>query len=376
MNLRHLLVRILILPTWLALTAGLVDEARAEGRAGVVEWSDGRSQAGAISLTPGSFIRLFDGQQQTSLRLEDVVELTVTIEKEELAEGFFFPEPGKAAKEKTGEVFPVRYFQTRLTMGDGRLITGHVFTTVFYLETAENTEKVVLLAKQTGLNRQKLTDVVYPTSIRFNVPPASAAAARIDLKLAELPEVRRIVAVVKPALGFLRADQEAGSKTSWTVPSGDPAGVIFAAECADGLHVAWPAPKPEDAPAQQAVTATLQVMDDFYDTRTLLASTFDAETGDVYGIVYMRRVGKSHGMKADTQPWSVVVLHWQFEPEEKKATLLNRVTLATGRKATTAEAPRVFAEAGLLKTITLATTPNAASSAATAPVGSTTSAQP
>ena len=359
MNLRRLLVRILILPTWLAVAAGLAAEARAEGRAGTVKWSDGRSQTGAISLTPGSFIRLFDGQQQTSLRLEDVAELSVTIEKEELAEGFFFPEPGKAAKEKTGEVFPVRYFQARLTMGDGRLITGHVFTTVFYLETADNTEKVVLLAKQTGLNRQKLTDVVYPTSIRFDAPPAGAAAARIDLRLAGLPDIRRIVAVVKPALGFLRAEPVAESKTAWTVPSGDPAGVIFAVECADGLHVAWPAPKPEDAPAQQAVTATLKVMDDFYDTRTLLASTYDAETGDVYGIVYMRRAGKSHGMAADTQPWSVVVLHWQFEPEEKKATLLNRVTLSTGRKATTAEAPRVFAETGLLNAITLATAASA-----------------
>ena len=117
-------------------------------------------------------------------------------------------------------------------------------------------------------------------------------------------------------------------------------------------------------------------MDDFYDTRTLLTSTFEAETGEVYGIVYMRRAGKSHGMKADTQPWSVVVLHWQFEPEEKKATLLNRVTLATGRKATAAETPRVLAEAGLMKTITLAAPANAASSASSAPVGNPPPAQP
>ena len=93
-------------------------------------------------------------------------------------------------------------------------------------------------------------------------------------------------------------------------------------------------------------------MDDFYDQRTLLASTYDAETGDVYGLVYLHREAKSHGMKADTQPWSVVVLRWQYEADTQKVTLLNRVLLTTGRKATTAVAPRVLAEAALLNALT------------------------
>ena len=54
-------------------------------------------------------------------------------------------------------------------------------------------------------------------------------------------------------------------------------------------------------------------------------------------------------MSADKQPWSVVILRWQFDAVEKKATLLNRVTLASGRKAASADAPRVFADAKLLK---------------------------
>ena len=348
MNPRRFLFWMLLLTACLAGVAGV---ARADGRAGIVEWSDARKLTGAISLTPGSLIRLFDGKEQTSLRLEDIREISMTIEKEELAEGFFFPEPGKAIKEKTGEVFPVRYYQARVTMGDGREITGHIFTTVLYVETPDNTEKVVLLAKQTGLNGQKLADVVYPTAIRFSAAPTDATTARIDLRGAGLPEIRRIVAVVKPALGFLHAQPEPGMKAVWTVPSGDPAGVLFAVECSDGLHVAWPAATAEDKMPAETVAASLKVMEDFYDTRTLLATFYDAEAGDVYGVVYMFRAGETHSFGADKQPWSVVILRWQYDADEKKATLLNRVTLSTGRKAASADAPKVFADAKLLKYI-------------------------
>lgn len=347
MNLR-LLFWMMFLPTGFAAVVGV---ARADGRKGTVEWSDAHKLTGAISLTPGSFIRLFDGKEQTSLRLDDIREISMTIEKEELAEGFFFPEPGKAIKEKTGEVFPVRYYQARVTMGDGREITGHIFTTVLYVETPDNTEKVVLLAKQTGLNGQKLVDVIYPTAIRFAAAATDATTSRIDLRGTGLPEIHRIVAVVKPALGFLHAQPDLGMKAIWTLPSGDPTSVLFAVECSDGLHVAWPAATLEDKVPTETVAASLKVMEDFYDTRIMLATFYDAEAGDVYGIVYMFRAGKSYGMSADKQPWSVVILRWQYDVDEKKATLLNRVTLSTGRKAASADAPKVFADEKLLKYI-------------------------
>ena len=46
----------------LMLAAG-VAFARAEGRPGVVEWSDGHKQTGAISLTAGKDLRVFYGGQ-------------------------------------------------------------------------------------------------------------------------------------------------------------------------------------------------------------------------------------------------------------------------------------------------------------------------
>ena len=118
-----------------------------------------------------------------------------------------------------------------------------------------------------------------------------------------------------------------------------------------GLFTRLAVVEAEDKMPAETVAASLKVMEDFYDTRTLLATFYDAEAGDVYGVVYMFRAGETHSFGADKQPWSVVILRWQYDADEKKATLLNRVTLSTGRKAASADAPKVFADAKLLKYI-------------------------
>ena len=324
--------------------------AHADGRPGSVEWSDGRKVAGAISLTSGKDLRLFTGTGQVSLSLAEVNEVRFTPEKEQMWEGFYFPNAGQATQVKTGEVYPIRYLQTQITLANGQVLAGHLFTTTFYVESDDGTEKIVVMAKQTGANGQKLTDLVYPTVVRFDAGTASAGSAQIDLTQAGFVPTHPPVIVARPDLTLLPI-QPAPGKPIWTVPA-DARQLFFSVEAADGIHVAWP--ETEAGPdMRQAVDNALKIMQDFYDDRTLLGCTADADAGDIYSLVMMKRVRKSLNgdatpLKADIIPWSLVILRWKYDPDQKKATLLNRVLLKIGRTNDNSPAPVVFKQAALL----------------------------
>jgi hypothetical protein len=327
--------------------------ARAEGRAGAVEWSDGHKLAGTISLTPGKDLRLLANDTQISLSLAEVKEIRFKAEKEEMREGYYFPNAGQATQAKTGEVYPVRYLQTEITLADGKVVEGHLVTTTFYVESDAATEKVVLMAKQTGADGQKLADLIYPTAIHFDAAAPSSGFSRIDLTLAGLAAPHPPVIVARPDLTLLPVRQEE-AKLVWTVASGNPGELLFSVEAGDGVHVAWPQVEADPA-IRQAVETGLATMHDFFDTRALLGCFADADAGDVYSLVMLKRVGKSvdgggNAIGADKIPWSLVILRWKYDPDQKKVTLLNRALLAIGGLGNN-PSPAVFKEPGLLRDI-------------------------
>jgi hypothetical protein len=324
--------------------------ARADGRPGSVEWSDGRKLSGALSLTPGKALRLFTATEQVELQLAEVKDIRFKVEKEEMQDGFYFPNAGQATQVKTGEVYPVRYLQTEITLADGKVLDGHLFTTMLYVETDDATEKVPLVAKQTGTNGEKLADLAYPTLVRFDSDAPAAGTVQIDLTHAGLTGIHQLVTVSKPDLALLPALQVAG-KQIWTVPLGDPNRLLFSVEAPDGVHVAWP-DKEADPVIQQAVATSLNVMRDFFDTRTLLGCFADTDEGDVYTLVMLGREGKTYSFDADKKPWSLVILRWKYDPDQKKTTLLNRVPLLTGRAEGNSQPPAVFKQPELLQAVT------------------------
>jgi hypothetical protein len=341
--------------------------ARAEGRPGSVEWSDGHKLVGAISLTPGKDLRLFTTTGQVSIQLAEVKELKFTPEKEETREGFYFPNAGQATQAKTGELYPTRSIQTEITLADGKVLDGHLFTTALYVETDANTEKVVLVAKQTGADGQKLADLIYPTMVSFDDAAKTVGSIQIDLSQAGYPAMHSPVVVSKPDLTLLPTQQVDG-KSAWTVPTDK--GVLFSVEASDGIHVLWPMdssmkqnglhaglptplyPPAEDDPViHQAVETSLKELQDFYDTRALLGCF--AEEDDVYSLVMMKRLGPTDSFKSDKIPWSLVILHWKYDPDAKKTTLLNRVSLAMGRaEGSNSPLPAVLKEPELARDIT------------------------
>jgi hypothetical protein len=324
--------------------------ARADGRAGSVEWSDGHKLAGAISLTPGKSLCLFTGAGQASLSLDEVKEIRFKPEKEEMWEGFYFPDAGRTTQVKTGEVYPIRYLQTQITLANGQIVEGHLFTTTLYVETDDDaTEKVVLMAKQTGANGQKLADLIYPTAIRFDTGAASAGSSQIDLTQAGFVLPHPPVILAQPDLAQPPMEQTPG-KPIWTVPVADPDRIIFAVEAGDGIHVAWPDTEADPA-VRQTMEGGLKMMQDFYDTRTLLGCFAEGDGSDIYSLVMMKRAGTTYSFSADKIPWSLAILRWKYDPEQKKVMLLNRVLLATGRAESNSPLPKVFKQPELLKDI-------------------------
>ena len=329
--------------------------ARADdARAGSVEWSDGHRLAGAISLTPGRSLHLFTGTGQVAVSLDEVKEIHFTSEKEEVWEGFYFPNAGQATRVKTGEIYPICYLQTEITLADGRVVVGYLFTTALYVETDDTTKKVVLAAKLTGAYGQKLADLVYPALVSFDAGAASGGSSQIDLTQAGFVLLHPPVILAQPDLAQPPMEQAPG-KPIWTVPVADPGKIIFAVGAADGIHVTWPGTEADPA-VRQTVKGALKVMQDFYDTRTLLGCFAGGDGSDIYSLVMMKRMGKS--VEADGSPsnpniiaWSLIMLRWKYDPEQKKVTLLNRVGLATGHAENSSPLPAVFKEPELLKDI-------------------------
>jgi hypothetical protein len=336
--------------------------------AGEVVWSDGHKLEGTVSLTPGKDLQMYTASGVVAVALPEVKAIHFKPEKEQMWEGFYFPNAGQATQIKTGEVYPIRYLATELTLADGKVLTGHLFTTVFYIETDDATQKVVMLAKQTGPNGTKLADLIYPTDIRMD--EAAADSTQIDLSQAGFVPTKPPVVMVEPELEQPPLTQTEG-KPIWTVPVADSSKVLFSVEAADGLHVAWPLgastgnEKPGDpAPLADvdpdisaAVRAALQVMQDFYDNRTLLGSFAAGDGNDIYSVVLLKRLGKSVNgagtpTATDITPWSVVLLRWKYDPDAKKVTLLSRVPLAIGRAKDGVGFPTVLREPTLLRDVT------------------------
>ncbi|MEI9998996.1 MAG: hypothetical protein WDO13_07405 [Verrucomicrobiota bacterium] len=337
--------------------------ARADGRAGTVEYSDGRALTGAVSLAPGKELRVFTGAAPVSVSLDTVKEIRFTVEKDEMREGFYFPNAGQATQAKTGDVYPVRYLAVVVTLADGTVVSGHLISTTLYVDGGDTVEKVVLLGKLTGQTGQKPGDIVYPARVRFDAGGAGAAAGavQIDLTQSGFVPTKSPVVLARPALTLLPASRS-GDKLVWTVPAASPGAVLFAVEAADGIHVAWPAePVPPDPELARMVSAALAGMHDFYDTRTLLGCFRDGD--EVGALVMLKRTGAVYEFSADKTPWSLVALHGNYDAAARKVALLDRTLIALGRAQDNSPPPAVLKQPELLRTI---------SAAAPAPAGSPT----
>jgi hypothetical protein len=265
-----------------------------------------------------------------------------------MQQGFYFPEAGQATQAKTNDIYPIRMIHTQITLPDGHVIEGHLFTTVLYVQDAQGAaQKVVLEAKQTGQDGQKLADLPYPTDITFT--DAAAATTHLDLSKENVPGAQPPVVISMPDLTPV-ALVAGTSPLTWSMPAPDPSKLFLSVQGTDGFHVGWPAQE-ADPSIVAAVQVGLHNMQDFYDTRDLLGTVADPNGEDIYTLVMACRKGVSYGMDANTIPWSLIVLHWKYDTDTNKANLVNRAPLGIGRGTAGTPTPPVLKNPALLNDI-------------------------
>ena len=283
--------------------------ALAGERPGKIEFSDHTILAGAISLTPGSELKIQAGQVVRVLDLERVLTLRFAPEREELERSWRFKEAGQTAKEFSGDPYPVRYLQTTVTLGNGEKISGHLYTTVLYVAEGDRVQKVILAAKQRGKPGENFQSLIYPQQISFDDSPAKAVA-QVTLKL-NLPDPGakpEVVGITRGALVRLEASP-GGEALRFTMPS--PLGQKFflAIKSQNRIRVGWP--KSADARLVVLVRSALANSEDFFDDRRVLGAFLNQTNSEIYSLILAVRKGETTLNETRSQPWRLEVYRWK-----------------------------------------------------------------
>jgi hypothetical protein len=287
-----------------------------------VEFSDGTTLAGNISLTPGSELKLHAGNQLRSFALDQVQELRMAPEKEEMAQGYRFPEAGKAIKQPEGQPYPVRHLNTTLVLAGGATITGHLYTTVLYVESEGTARKLILLAKQRGKEGDTMRSLLYPTRVRFNDAAAKGVTlTRLRLATPGLGAVGELVALSRGPLDRMEASPAAVAG-EYLVPPSFGGDAFLAVRSGQKIVVGWP--EPSDAPLAALVRTSLTESEDFFDDRKVLGVWRDATNSAVYSLILAARKGATTLPGSRSQPWRLEVYRWKQDGAAQRLMLAGR----------------------------------------------------
>ena len=299
-----------------------------EPRPGIVQFSNGDTVAGQISLTPGAELKIVAGTTLSTLPLDKVQEIRLTPEEEVLEQKWRFPIAGQTRKEKWGVPYPVRHLRATIVLGNGQTVVGHLYTTVLYVEGPEKNQKVILEAKQRGQEGETFQALVYPASVRFtDAAVATEPAIRLQIGLPGT-----VVALTRGALVRLeaRGDQ---------LPSPLGAELFIAVQTATNITVGWPAE--QDAELTKVVRDALPDVRDFFDGLGLVGVWRDPLTGDVYSLMRLERHGATTLAAERSQPWRCEVWRWKFTEEGKRLLVAGRNYFFRGIVARGEPAPAV-----------------------------------
>ena len=273
-------------------------------RFAVVQFSNGEQLEGTLSLTTGSELKIHDGKQLRTLTLDVLQEMVFEPEQETMEQKWRFPEAGRTRKETWGQPYPVREILAAISLADGTVIRGHVYTTVFYLEGKEQTTKVVLRAKDRGGEGQTFADIVYPVRISFS-DPASWLSRVIDIKVGEAG-AGELVVLTPGAL--LRVPATRGTEASTFRLKGLlTTNCFLAVKFPSHIAVGWPATA--DTGLAARIQQGLGDAEDFFDVQNLLGVYRCG--GDVYTLLQLSRKRSTTLDAAASQPWRLEIWRWK-----------------------------------------------------------------
>ena len=324
---------------FLVLLLGSGVQAQTIKRAGRVQWSNGETVEGLISLSPGAQLKMhINGDQIRTLSLDRVREIRFAPETEELERKWRFAEAGQTRKEFFGKPYPIRSLTTTLILPSNEKIVGHLYTTVMYIEGKTQNSKVILLAKQKGKEGETMESLLYPSQIVFT-DAAVDTEETIRVRLASPgPEKAALTAVTWGALMTFDA-KKTDKPDEFTMPSPLGNGVFFAQHSGDKITVGWP--KAVDEKLLALVRTNMTYTEDFYDDRQVLAVYLDQPKDDVYSVTMMWRKGATTGEGAKTQPWRLVVQRWKIDEKDQRLMLAGRGFFFRGILTKTEKPPAV-----------------------------------
>lgn len=324
----------------LAALAAASDARAADApRPAVIQFSDGASVTGNVSLTPGSELKLHTGRELRTLTLATVGELRVAPEKESMERQWRFVEAGRTEKKEWGEPYPVRHLRTTVLTRGGGAVTGHLYTTVLYVEAESGTRKVLLDAKQKGKPGDALDSLLYVAGVRFT-DAAAAVSGSVRLKLGQ--GANGLTALTRPALLRLEPAHEASATGEVDLPSPLGAPVILCTRVDGVLRVGWPAARDEVLEAR--LREGMGQVRDFFDERDVLGACREGD--DLYSLMLLSRRGHTTLDAAASQPWRLEVWRWR-ESGDGKLLVAGRGYFQRGIVVAGAPRPRVECVAGL-----------------------------
>jgi hypothetical protein len=333
------------LMAWGAFAAAGAEEPR-DGR---VEFSDGNAAEGKISLTPGGALKIESGPQIRVLDLARVREIRIAPESEEMDRNWRFKEAGQTAKEFFGDPYPVRNLQATVILAGGESFTGHLYSTVLYVEGAETAQKVLLLSKQRGNEGQTLKDLVYPVRITFGgaavADTATATLRFINSHGRNTPQKgSEIAALTRGALARLTVTPTmADNEFKMTSPLGKE--FFLAIKTGGKIAVGWPGEKDVKTPAQ--VQDALPKSEDFFDERRVLGVIRDPAAADLYTLILAVRKGQTTLEQTKSQPWRLEIYRWKTEAGSDRLMLAGQGYLYRGIGAKNEAVPEVELSADL-----------------------------
>jgi hypothetical protein len=298
-------------------------------RPGKVQLSNGETMEGAISLSPGEDFRLHvDGNQIRALDFERVREIRIAPAEEKMVQKWRFLEAGQVKKELSGKPYLIRSLAATVLLAGGEKVTGHLYTTVLYLESGEKARKVILPAKQRGKEGENADVLVYPALITFtDGATGTEETIRLRINLPELTDRTEVAALTWGAL-FTLEGSKTGPAGEYKMPSPLGREMFLAVKTGTKIVAGWP--KSADPKFTQIVQTNLVFAEDFFDQRKLLGVLYDEPNLDIYSLLMLRRTGQTTMDGNKTQPWRLVILRWKYDPESQRVLLAGRGCLFRG----------------------------------------------
>ncbi len=212
---------VLVLVLW----AGGLAVAEVDWTPATVTLGDGTVLRGKVHLPQNRFYLLNEAQQRRySVDVAELKTFESVIERQGLEDKWIFRESGRDDKVYTGERFPVRYYQTRVTFGDGRQLTGHMIAKTLYVDVDGEKQRYILRRKDEGKVGEQLTDLTYVRRIEFDAADGVRGTLEGTLKLPWGENLRTVVAVNRGRGFSIRASTDTMS------------GRFRVADCTEGAY--------------------------------------------------------------------------------------------------------------------------------------------